>query len=87
MDSNCRVCSAPVEADQRWLLLNRYALGTGTCRGMSESTNDEGEYLWEMSEDAEEEFATGVLLHYPACVSLWIDAKMAEVNMMTPGIQ
>jgi len=47
---------------------------------MVEALNKDGEYLWEMLPEgaAQDEFASGRVLHWPICATQWIDAKMAE---------
>lgn len=80
---DCAVCGEPVTDGMPWIVLNRWVLGTGRVRAMVEGLNEDDEYLWEMWPDglAEDERATGKLLHWPICASQWIDGKMIEASM------
>ena len=79
-ENNCDVCGCDL-AGKTWLMLNRYALGTGTNRCMSEVLVD-NEYEWSPNEDgaASDEYATGWTMCWPGCAQLFIDCKMAEVD-------
>lgn len=76
----CGVCDLPVLDGQEWIGLNRYAVGTGDSRCLSEVHNGEGDYLWTMSQIAEDELATLALLHWPVCAQMWVDVKIASVR-------
>lgn len=78
---NCASCGEIVRG-QPWVLLNRWALGTGANRLMSEGLNKRGEYLWEQSDDGEDEYATGPILCWPTCASNYIDARMVETDVL-----
>jgi len=75
----CALCGESTESSP-WIVLNRWIIGTGVGRAMVEALNKDGEYLWEMLPEgaAQDEFASGRVLHWPICATQWIDAKMAE---------
>ena len=71
----CTACGEPVGA-QPWILLNRFALGTGKARCMTQIENDDGEYLWDQHRD----ITTGAILHWPDCAFSFVEAKMVAVD-------
>lgn len=78
----CAVCAEPLTG--RWIILNRYAIGTGKSRRLAEGRGNDDEYLWEMTDDedpeGEEERATGHGMCYPNCLLTFIDATMIETD-------
>jgi hypothetical protein len=68
------------EADSRpWIVLNRYALGSGECERMvliSAREEDGTEGCWDI-EDEEAEFS-GALLCWPDCAVLWVNGQLLE---------
>jgi len=76
----CDMCGARIEG-ARWLLLNRYGIGTGRTRALTERLDQNGNELWEMSDDIEEEYAAGVLLCWPACANDYIETRMVEADL------
>jgi hypothetical protein len=78
-DRKCAVCGDPVGATA-WVLLNRYAIGTGENSGLVEGKNESGECIWEIGPDFPQDTATGQILHYPGCLSAFLDAKILEID-------
>jgi hypothetical protein len=78
----CALCGEDTSSGE-WIVLNRWIVGTGSGRAMVEAVNDDGEYLWEMrcEGSAEDECATGRVLHWPTCAVQWIDGKIAETRV------
>jgi len=80
-DPICPVCDEPVDSGP-WVLLNRYAFGTGRHRCMAEGRNEDGEYDWlQVPDDPDaQEVATGKVLHFPTCTLLFFESRMIEVD-------
>lgn len=78
----CALCHQPI-ARQPWVLLNRYGIGTGDCRGMCEILDPRGQYFWDVGEDldATPEVASGAVLCFPACLNLYIEGKMVAADI------
>ncbi len=38
-------------------------------------------YEWEMNESLDDEFATGVVLHWPVCATQYIEGRMIETDL------
>lgn len=72
---HCTACGEPVGA-QPWILLNRFGLGTGKARCMTQLENEDGDYLWDQHRD----IATGAVLHWPDCAFQFVEAKMVAVD-------
>ena len=71
----CDLCGEPI-ADRKWLLLNRYAIGTGYGRSLIECQVD-GECLWDCgTEGVSDDVVSGSLLCWPGCAHQWIEAQM-----------
>ena len=81
--TTCDVCGESIEGGA-WLILNRYAFGTGRMRVMSEVLAGD-EYVWHQDEVEDEEACSGWLLHWPNCARDWIDAKMVEADAENPA--
>lgn len=82
----CRVCDKPIEDGDQWLALNRYLVGTGHAHEMAEAQEDDGEYVWEhhVDGDPDDRQCSAVALHWPVCASMWIEGKIADVNVSIP---
>jgi len=82
MTCACRVCGADTSR-KPWVLLNRIAYGTGSCRGCTEFRNDDGECVWEVSDDLdiEEEVVSGPVVCFPACLQVFLEWKMVEADI------
>ncbi len=80
----CDLCSEEI-AGRRWVLLNRYLVGSGSCRRGSEGVDEEGECIWEVGSDEEgmETYldVTGPVLCFPGCLLLWIEGAMTDVDI------
>lgn len=83
MERICDVCGKVV-TNQPWLLLNRYGVGSGRARCMSQANNGEGDYVWKQGDDGEgeDDMASGRLLCWPQCAATWVEWKMAEADIM-----
>ncbi len=81
--TRCDYCGEHVGYDKPWVLLNRYGVGTGSKRCLSEIVTD-GEYLWEVDEDTGDVEAGGALLCWPQCLHSWIEGKMIQVDAEAP---
>lgn len=78
----CSVCGHNFfrgSPDRPWIILNRYVIGTGRgCRNMVEAVNEDDECAWAITDNAEDDIASGPLLCWPTCAMHWIDGKMLE---------
>jgi len=87
--NKCELCGEPVDSGP-WLLLNRFGVGSGRARALSERRNDDGEYLWRIypGEDDREgdERATGPVLHWPICAKEWIEGLMKLCDFEVLGV-
>lgn len=83
---HCDFCNEIINTRKPWLLLNRYGIGTGLARCLTQANTIGGEYLWELGNpnDEEEEgdgdYATGTLLCWPDCANKWIEGKMMTAD-------
>lgn len=75
----CDLCGADIVAGKRWVLLNRYGVGSGSSCVLTEGRNGNDDYEWDRGE---EWLASGPLLCFPGCLSQWVEAKMAEGDAM-----
>ncbi len=73
----CSLCGESFD-DRSWLLLNRYAIGTGTSSAQVEGVDEDGECIWDP--DPAEALATGPVLHFPECLAMWLQAKAIQVD-------
>lgn len=80
----CRVCDKPIEDGELWLALNRYLVGAGHAHEMAEGRDHEDEYEWEQGGGDDDLRATAVPLHWPICATMWIDGKIADINVKIP---
>ena len=85
----CEVCQRDLGQHggsevQPWVLLNRYGLGTGRSRGLTEVQNSDCEYLWDVGEFGEgvgdDQAVTGALVCFPGCLTTYLEAKMVAVD-------
>lgn len=74
----CRVCGEKIGRGP-WLLLNRFGVGTGTNRCLSLMVGEDG-YLWETSENTDDEYVSGPVLHWPECARAYVEGCMAETD-------
>lgn len=75
----CAVCGDPVGNTHRgrpWVMLNRFAVGTGTSRSCREIRDADGDVLWDPAHDR----AAGALLCWPACLYTYFEGVMIETN-------
>jgi hypothetical protein len=73
----CEVCGEGCEAGP-WILLSRYVVG-GPGHGRMMTYHDD----WEMHPEApENDVASGDMLHWPVCASMYIDAMLAEQRVL-----
>ena len=74
----CTVCTKRIVRGDHWLLLNRYAIGFGDGRCLSEARSDEG-YVWEMDGEYEgDQSCTGWVLHWPVCAGQFVDGMILK---------
>jgi hypothetical protein len=75
------MCSKPIEGP--WILLNRYAVGSGYTRCLSEVLGENG-YEWNMADenDPDGDVASGYCLHWPKCAIEFIEQKMMEGDIV-----
>jgi len=76
----CDLCGESV-ADKQWVILNRFLVGTGRGRCMSEVHNSDDEYLWMPGDETDsDDYVTGTLLCFPVCLTTWLEGKMVSVD-------
>lgn len=78
--STCDVCGEEIVGTP-WLGLNRYEVGTGEHRCMSQAYAED--YFWDMDDDVME--ATMFIFHWPVCASMFTEAKMIETDVEIQG--
>jgi len=77
--ARCVYCNAPLDG-QPWLLLNRYGIGTGSARCLSEICDEDDEYIWALNADPDKEVVTGIGLCWPECAYSFIEGRMIETD-------
>ena len=79
----CLICGQAMEPGQRWLLLNRYGVGSGVARILCEALNSDGSYEWTIGQELpqDEEIATAHVLCWPGCATTFVELRMAEAEV------
>lgn len=73
MKWRCDLCGKTVRR-RRFILLNRFMVGTGRNRKMYEVGDHDGQSLWDENEQ------TGYVLHYTPCLLDWLGAQSITVD-------
>lgn len=74
----CDFCKESLADNRKWVLLNRYGIGTGHKSALV-SIEPDGQYIWDV-ENVDQECVSAVTLCYPTCLLTWIEGKMVEVD-------
>jgi len=73
--SKCDLCGRAIVEGVPWIMLNRWAIGTGKNRRMSELEGDDGP-----SWDIEKEVGDGRILCQSPCLLTWLEGVCIDVD-------
>jgi hypothetical protein len=78
----CDLCGEALHGGRPWIMLNRYAVGSGSGGLFLETADDEGECVWDLHADNPDEAAmvTGDRLCVVPCLVMWIEGKLIETQ-------
>lgn len=76
-EPKCSLCGEPV-TDRSWILMNRYAVGSGGHYSVEDYDDPEG---WKIGRAEDEECQlAGDILCIETCLGAWLTGKLIEVD-------